>query len=105
MTADPIQPLLSEFRDDPDMTELVESFVQELPARVATLAACLEQNQLADLQRIAHQLKGASGGYGFPVLGEAAARVESLLKSGAETGSVMASVKELIALCQRVRMG
>lgn len=96
-------PIFSEFADDPDMTELVEAFVSELPRRVTALAECLEQQQLSELQRLAHQLKGASGGYGFPTLGEAAGRVESMLKAGGGSETLRAGVEELISLCSRAR--
>ncbi len=93
--------LLSEFADDPDMQELVELFVNELPERVAVLRIGLESNALEQVQRVAHQLKGASGGYGFPLIGDCAARVESAVKTGAAIDQIQRCVDELTELCKR----
>ncbi len=95
-------PIRSEFADDPDMLELVEFFVQEMPERVQTLAECWRDSKLEDLESLAHQLKGASGGYGFEVISEAASRVERSLKDGDEVDQLHAQVDELIDLCRRV---
>lgn len=65
---------------DPDMAELVEYFVGELPDRVRSLEAAAGANHLDQLQSLAHQLKGAAPGFGFPSIGEAARAVELGLK-------------------------
>jgi HPt (histidine-containing phosphotransfer) domain-containing protein len=100
-------PIRSEFASDPDMAELVAEFVGELPDKSQTLNAALQQNQFADLQRLSHQLKGACGGYGFPQLGEAAAKLEARLKQlDAQpkldaVEDVTRQVNELVELCRR----
>jgi HPt (histidine-containing phosphotransfer) domain-containing protein len=53
------------------------------------------------LQRLAHQLKGAAGGYGFAPITDAAARVEEALVSGAAPEHVQPHLDELFALCAR----
>jgi HPt (histidine-containing phosphotransfer) domain-containing protein len=70
------------------------------------ITAAYQARQFKDLQRLAHQLKGASAGYGFPSIGEVAARVEAGLKtpqpSAEQTvAGIASSVNELIQLCQR----
>jgi len=100
-------PIKSEFASDPDMVELVKEFVDELPARTDSLRTALAQSQYADVQRISHQLKGACGGYGFPTLGEAAAKLEAQLKQTGGNPEVAAveditrQVNELVDLCRR----
>ncbi|MCC6908377.1 MAG: Hpt domain-containing protein [Phycisphaerales bacterium] len=101
MAGKPTEILLSEFADDPDMAELVELFVSELPERLAVLRTGLESNALEQVQRIAHQLKGASGGYGFPLIGDCAARVEAAVKTGAALDQIRRCVDELSELCNR----
>lgn len=93
--------LQSEFADDPEMQDLVELFVSELPERVAVLRSGLESNALEQVQRVAHQLKGASGGYGFPMIGDCAARVEVAVKTGAALEQIRRCVDELAELCRR----
>jgi HPt (histidine-containing phosphotransfer) domain-containing protein len=79
-----MEPIRSLFEDDPDMAELVRGFASELPARATSLEELLSQNDLPELQRLAHQLKGAGGGYGFPQITDAAAGLEQAIKDGAE---------------------
>lgn len=91
----------SEFAEDPDLKELVELFVSELPERVARLRTGLEANALEQVQRIAHQLKGASGGYGFPMIGDSASRVEAAVQTGAAIEQIRHCVNDLTELCRR----
>lgn len=102
-----VDKLRSEFAGDPDMAELVEAFVSEMPQRVEGLRRAWESQALDDLRRLAHQLKGASGGYGYPALGQAAAGVETTLNKMASGGqATMASLRQefdaLVSLCGRV---
>ena len=88
MIQDPIQsagspqesPLRGEFHDDPDMREIVRSFLQEIPRRVERLDALMASRDRAEVHRLVHQLKGAGGGYGFQEISNAAARVERCMK-------------------------
>lgn len=105
---DPKYPrLVSELAGDPEMQELVEIFVSELPDRVAQLTDTWQQTQLEELCRIAHQLKGASAGYGFPTIGAAAGKLENALRSshqGADHAALQKmqrDLDDLIDLCNR----
>ena len=66
-------PLLSDFASDPDMLELVEMFVAEMPQRVAAIEKAVSDSDTASIASLAHQLKGAAGGYGFGCITDAAA--------------------------------
>ena len=96
-------PIVSELAGDPDLRELVQQFVQALPERVHAVVEALSSNDLDGLRRLAHQLKGASGGYGFESIGRAAAALESSARTAAAVGELTTEVQELIALCQRAR--
>lgn len=114
MTDSPSNPrfIVSEFADDPDMRELVGMFLEEMPARIAVIEAASREGRVDELRRLAHQLKGAAGGYGFGVVGAAAGRLEKAL-SVAHAGSdvttdlnaVRAQVEGLLDLCRNVRAG
>ena len=97
----------SEFAGDPEMAELVEMFVSELPERIQTLNTIWTGKQFDELKRISHQLKGASAGYGFTVIGTAAGHLEASLKmlNGEPSGDSLMKIKkqfdDLVALCQR----
>lgn len=77
-----MEPIRSRYEDDPDMLEIVREFAGEVPERVRRLEALLQAADWPELQRLAHQLKGAGGGYGFPQITEAAAELEGALKAG-----------------------
>lgn len=103
-------PIRSEFSNDPDMKEIVEMYVQEMPERVGKLQELWAAQQMDELKRLAHQLKGASGGYGFGTVGSAAGKVEASLMALSE-GSASASLdqlrkqfEELLSMCRRVTM-
>ena len=100
-------PILSDFVADPDMRELVEFFVSALPERVEALQAALSESRPRDLQRLAHQMKGAAGGYGFPALGTAAAALEGTLKENenAPLERVRKELEDLVGLCRRAIAG
>lgn len=95
-----MDPIRSVYEDDPDMLEIVREFAAELPQRVEDLEGRLEAGDLAQLQVLAHQLKGAGGGYGFSQVTDAAAVLEQALKDGADP----AVLKEHCgALCDTLR--
>lgn len=98
--------LTSTLADDPDMVELVDLFVRDLPERVNLIEELWSQSALSELQRVAHQLKGASGGYGFPTIGAAAGEVEAAIveqRSSPSTNvhALQDRINELLDLCKR----
>ena len=95
------EPLYSDYVDDPDMTELVEMFVSELPQRIEQIQQSLQGTDLPSLRDLAHQLKGAAGGYGFTPITDAAAVVEKNVRTETDTDNLRQSVDELINLCNR----
>jgi HPt (histidine-containing phosphotransfer) domain-containing protein len=92
----------STYEDDPDMLEIVREFAAELPARVSKLEALLAAHELRELQTLAHQLKGAGGGYGFPQITELAASLEAALKQGADDAVVKDRAHALCTLLRDV---
>lgn len=101
-----LQPIASDFADDPEMKELVRLFTSELPDRVGAIQSACESREIAVLRRAVHQLKGASGGYGYPIIGQAAKAVEDRLKditAGDEPSwqGIKRQVDQLAALCRR----
>lgn len=95
------EPLVSEMANDPDMTDLIELFLSELPKRVAVLQNAIQSADVATLSRIAHQLKGAAGGYGYPSITIAAARLESSAKAQSNIETLAVQVGEIADLCAR----
>ena len=93
----------SEFADDPDMSPIVELFIRELPQRLAAMHSALASANLEQLRTLAHQLKGAAGGYGFPKLGEAAAMVDRGIGDGCDHNVIRSRLGMLAAFAARIR--
>jgi len=90
---------------DPDLNELVDIFVQEMPDKIIALETYARSCDWQQLTRAAHQLKGSAGSYGFNALTPCAARLESTLRDGRDEDEILASLNELLDLCRRVRSG
>lgn len=101
MTAQDASPIFSTFSDDPDMAELVEEFVGNLQHRIQAIEQAVAANNPGELVRLSHQLKGASGGFGFDAIGAMAATLEQSAKAADCVSEVAAEVADLISLCRR----
>jgi len=94
-------PIISAFREDADMMELVAAFVSALQERVQALETAADGNDVQELIRLAHQLRGASDSYGFDVIGEAAGALEAAGRQAVSTSDIQPQLGELITLCHR----
>jgi signal transduction histidine kinase/CheY-like chemotaxis protein/HPt (histidine-containing phosphotransfer) domain-containing protein len=94
---------VSEFSADPDMQALVEGYVQRLPVEVSKLKSLLGQQDMEGLHRIAHQLKGSGGGYGFGPITELAAAADAAIKAGADVERIRAQIDALVGYIREIR--
>jgi len=99
-----ITPIGSEFSGDLAIKGLLNEFVETLPEMVVEIRQALAHCHHAELQRLAQQLKGAGGGYGYPALTEAAAVIEAAAGAGDIEAATLAT-RELVLLCEAVRLG
>ena len=97
--------LISEIAEDPDMVPLINTFLDNLKHKMTLMSECLSANRLGDLAKLAHQLKGAGGSYGFPSISDAAKRVEQQAKSQADLEQIQLAVTQLTSLCQQAIAG
>jgi len=97
--------LISELLDDPDMLPLVQGFLLLLAERITRVEQQREPGQRAALTSLAHQLKGAAGGYGFPTITEAARAVERYAGAGGTQREVDAAIAALGATCRAAIRG
>ena len=96
-----LPPLHSSFAEDPDLRDLVVLFVDELDGRIASIQRAFDERDLAELCRIAHQLKGSAGGYGFDPIGDAAGRLEYELRGDEAAESTIGDrVEDLVTTCR-----
>ena len=98
-------PIYSSLGGDPDLGELVEMYVDEMPERIASLEQAFSSGDRESLQRAAHQLKGAGESYGFSQLTPLAATVEYSVRDGDPEEAIQKSLEELVGVCRRVRSG
>jgi HPt (histidine-containing phosphotransfer) domain-containing protein len=97
--------IYSRLASDPDLRDIVDMFVEEMPERVASLLSQLQSGDLEGLRRTAHQLKGAAGSYGFDAISPSAAKVEAAIRDGETEQHLHEMVDELVELCKRTRCG
>ena len=88
---------------DPELRELMMTFVGGLRERAAALEASFERCELDRLIHLAHQLKGTARAYGFPQLTDEAAALESSLRDGRAIDEVRARVQCVADLCRAAR--
>ncbi len=95
-------PIFSRYHDDADMAEIIAMFVAELPDRVQAMDEALQHGEYGKVQRLAHQIKGAGGGYGFDQLSESAARLEAAATSAdrGQTIDALNSFRSITSDCQ-----
>jgi signal transduction histidine kinase/DNA-binding response OmpR family regulator len=96
-------PAQSDYADDPDMIELIQQYVQDLPGHVSKMTTLLESQQLDALKRVVHQLKGSGGGYGFTQITELAAQTEQSIKAGQDLARIRDEVEALISYLRNVQ--
>lgn len=95
-------PIYSLLADDPDLFEIVKMFVDEMPGRIDQLLTGFHEKKWDDLERTAHQLRGAAGSYGFGEVTPAAKKLEQTVKAKMPEEAIQQSLVELIDLCRRM---
>lgn len=94
-------PLYSTLAEDPDMIDLVENFVNDLPERLSRIIKADESSDSESFRFEVHQLKGTSGVYGFEPLHLCLVEIESLFDSG-DQGPIPEKLSALTEMCKRV---
>lgn len=97
--------ITSQYADDPEMAELIDGFIESLRETTGILRDDLVKNELTHLGRMAHQLKGAGAGYGFPLITQLAARVEVRVNAKLDAVGLERSVAELVQACEAAIRG
>ncbi|MFH1919429.1 MAG: Hpt domain-containing protein [Planctomycetota bacterium] len=99
------EPLYSPLSEDPDLRDIVEMFIEEMPDRTARLLDRLNASDWEGLRRLSHQLKGAAGSYGFGPVTDSAARVEEAVRESSPEEEIRRLVDDLVSLCGRAQVG
>ncbi|MCG8405545.1 MAG: response regulator [Phycisphaerales bacterium] len=98
------EPLYSSFQGDPSMAELVQAFVDELPAKVQAIQQQESEEKSQQLLLLIRTLKATAGPHGFDIISEAAGNVEKALIGGAAVADVGQEIANLVKLCGQVRV-
>ena len=99
------EPLYSSLGGDLDLGDLVTLFVEEMPERVTNISDMMHRHNWEGLHRIAHQIKGAAGSYGFNPITQVAGKLEAALHNKEPEENILRAAQELIAICQSARSG
>ena len=83
------------------MAILIAEFDASLPGRAHAILDRINQGAIEQARTMAHQLKGAGGGYGFPQVTDAARAVDLAIRERRIDDAQLAA-QALIALCTRV---
>ena len=97
----PLPRIQSRFADDPRMKAILSRFVSGLQDRSVEFEQATRDDDRTRIAWMAHQLKGAAGGYGFDSISDAAGEIETFsLSMEADISSVRERVEGLIQLCR-----
>ena len=99
-----IIPVAAEGTDDPELARILNDFVESLPSKMTAMRLALDNNYFEEVRRIAHQLKGTGGGYGYPALTESARGLENAARAKCRQ-TARAALIQLSTLCQAVTAG
>ncbi len=95
--------ILSFLEGDPDYQKAVETFVENLPAKIEEMRKAFEKRDWKDLAFKAHALKGLGGFAGFPVFTEKAKCLEETIKAE-DIQRIAQQLDEMVQLCLRTRL-
>jgi PAS domain S-box-containing protein len=96
--------LLSQYADRPVIARMLGDFVGRIDGRVSAMRAAIAASQTDDLRRLAHQLKGTAGSFGYPSLSVAAKSLEDHAKLG-HLEAAAKDFEQVATLCRAVING
>jgi HPt (histidine-containing phosphotransfer) domain-containing protein len=96
-------PIRSQFANDLDFQDLLVEFAQAISERRQLFAELHSAGSFDELERQAHQLKGAGGGYGFPQVSVASGELERACRAKDAAG-IDRCLAELLDVLRRVEI-
>lgn len=88
---------------DADLAEVVPGYLENRRRELDLLAAALAGADWETLRRLAHDLKGTGGGYGFAAISELGLRLERAAQAG-DAGAAADALEAMRAFLQKVRV-
>lgn len=93
--------VVSTLAQDPDLGELVEMYVAEMPERTQTIIQAHASRDIELLGRLAHQVKGAAGSYGFFQITDLAESLEHACRRSGDEQLIQTAFERLIDAMKR----
>jgi PAS domain S-box-containing protein len=101
-TADHESRIKSRLADHPGVMAVLPQFIDGLPEKVRVMNDLLARNDLAGLEKVIHELRGASGGYGFDAVTHPALKAEEAIKSTQAPQIISQQIAELISIIRQI---
>ena len=98
MSSDKIQVVV-----DADLEELIPGFLENRSKDVGNLRSALAGDDFETLRSVGHSLKGVGGGYGFDLISEIGAKIETAAKAG-DKDSIPGLIDEFADYLERVEI-
>jgi HPt (histidine-containing phosphotransfer) domain-containing protein len=95
-------PVRSRLAREPAVQRVLSGYVAGLARDLGLMVRHLDGGRRAELRRLAHQLRGSGGTYGFPDVSRLAMAVESACDAGEQLPRVAADVAALAGLIRRI---
>lgn len=73
-------------RIDPDLKEIIPSFIENRRNDIYTINDAIKKNDYETIRIIGHSMKGAGGGYGFDAISDIGAAIETAAKKKNQKG-------------------
>lgn len=97
------EPLVSTYYNDPSMAEMIDAYVQELPAKVRAVEEAVAKSDAKRVETVTRGLKAEGSSFGFAPISELAAKVEGALIDGKPLAAVQSDITSLVRLCMHAR--
>ena len=91
----------SQLANDPDLMNIVASYIDQLPETLAEMKRNLRQGDFDELAGLAHNLKGSSGLAGYPALASEASKIQQTAQEH-QTDQLAAILQNIVELCRMV---
>jgi len=88
---------------DPDLEDLIPGFLENRNTDVEKLRSALDDSDFENLRSIGHSIKGVGGGYGFDLMSELGADIESAAKES-NADEIREKINQLDNYLQRVEI-
>lgn len=91
-------------QENPELAGLIGQFIDALPGLVEDFASVIARQDWIKLRKLAHDMRGIGGGYGYPLLSELAEHMGGCVQNE-QFGELEADLRAMRTLAQRIKEG